>query len=202
MIANSLIILAAAPMATGQTFAGLPAGGGSLGGLLFFLFLIALVIVRRIRYAVRGRRYSTGRVISYPVIYLILTIVTVVPIEIFNPIALTSLLAILIGFPVGYVFGRNTSFFNQNGALYFKRSPYILIIWLISYIGRLFILMEVGANFEIAFIVDTILALTTGILLGEGIRVIRVYNSHHAGSPGDQGKAEDDEHQLGLMKEM
>lgn len=195
-----LIMISAGTFATNQTFTPFPAGGGSLGGLLFFLVIVALVVVRRIRYAVRGRRYSTGRVLSYPVIYMILTLALVVSADYQDPTALLSLLAIPAGFPVGYVLGRTTSFFNQGGTLFFKRSPFVLIIWMVSYIGRLFILIELGSNFEIGLIFDTILAGTTGVLIGEALRVIQAYRKHTS-APQESSDSGNDE-QVEMMKEL
>ncbi|AKA48762.1 hypothetical protein IX51_06215 [uncultured archaeon] len=42
-----------------------------------------------------------------------------------------------------------------------------------------------GANFEIAFIVDSVLALTAGMLIGESIRILRGHSEYSRESSGN-----------------
>lgn len=181
-----------------QTFTPFPTGG-NLSGLGIFLVIIVIVVIRRIMYAVRGRRYSSGRVLSLPVIYLILTVVTIIPLEIQNSIALASLLTLPVGFAIGYAFGRQASFFYKGGMLYYKRSPVVLIIWLISYVSRLFLLFVLYQNFRVLFIVDAVIALTAGMIIGEAIHVLRKHDQFTGSEPRkDEGSNDDFE----MMKEM
>ncbi len=191
MLAPSTV--AAFPFTTPSPIVG--QGFGNIGGLGFLLFIVAIVVVRRIKYATHGRRFSRGRVISLPAIYLFLTLVTIIPLEYLYPEAMLSLLTIPVGFAAGYMFGKHVSFFDRGGVLYFKRSPVVLILWLVSYITRIFLYYLLGTNFQVAFIVDAILALTSGLLLGESIRVIRGH-SQYIGKPSSE--PEDFE----LMKEL
>lgn len=188
------ISILSAPFAQPSLFG--TSGLGGVGGLGFLLAIILLVVVRRIMYAVHGRRFSRGRVLSLPVIYLFLTFVTLIPLEYLNPVALLSLLAIPVGFVAGYMFGKQVSFFNKDGVLYFKRSPVILILWLISYITRIVLVYLLGSNFDIVFTVDSILALTSGLILGEAIRVLKGH-SQHVSKPAPEKEEEFD-----LMKEI
>lgn len=171
-------------------------GFGGVGGIGFLLAIVLLVVVRRIMYAVNGRRFSTGRVLSLPVIYLVLTFVTLIPLEYLNPMSLLSLLAIPVGFAAGYMFGKQVSFFKRGEVLYFKRSPVILVLWLISYVTRIILIYFLGTNFEIVFLVDSILALTSGLIIGEAVRVLKGHSQHVSKSQAGQDA------EFELMKEL
>lgn len=142
-------------------------------------------------------RFSRARVMRLPVIYVILTVLTVVPLEIAYPIALSSLAAIPLGYALGYLFGQKVEFFNSNGVLYFKRSPLILLIWLVSFIVRIVLEFEFSLNLQALFIVDIILALTAGLLIGEAVHVLRSHQNY------TQKKTDTEEAQeQGYLKEM
>ncbi|AKA48763.1 hypothetical protein IX51_06220 [uncultured archaeon] len=91
-----------------------PTGLGNPGDLAFLLVIVDWVVVRRIMWAVRGRRFSRGRVLSLPIIYVILTAAIIVPLEYAYPIAFKSLLTMPVGFGIGYMFGKQISFL-KNG---------------------------------------------------------------------------------------
>lgn len=159
-------------------------GIGNLGSLAFLLIIVAWVAARRIMFAVRGRRFSKRRVLSLPVLYIFLTFLLIVPLEYNYPMALTSLLAIPAGFVVGYMFGKQVKFFNKNGALFFKRSPVVMVIWLVSYAARVILFYEFSSNLQVSFIFDAVLALTAGMLIGESIRILRSHSEYRQGSTG------------------
>ncbi len=145
---------------------------GSYGDLAIFLAIIALIVVRRIIRGIYGRRYSTGRVLFLPVFYIVLTLAFVLFLDSGNQYFYYILLLIPAGLVAGLRVGGGASFFLKNGEVYYKRSPYIMVFWLVSYIARLILLFLYPTNLEIAFAVDAVLAITAGLIVGEAIHLI------------------------------
>ncbi|MEM0136163.1 MAG: hypothetical protein QXU18_13235 [Thermoplasmatales archaeon] len=138
---------------------------GSQIELYYFLVLIALVLVLRIRRTLNGQRYS-NRIFTLPVIYalILLTFVFTLTIE---EILIAVVLAI-VAVPLGIRMSENPEFFFRNGVLFFKRSIVLTVIWLGGFIVRVFleIFYSTGNNL-INFIVTGLLALTLGLIIGE-----------------------------------
>ncbi len=152
--------------------------GGGTSGLIVFLGFIAVAITIRMIRGFRGRRFSKAIVLRLPVMYLLITVIAVIPLEISYPIALTSLAAIPAGFLIGYLFGREVHFFEQNGTLFFKRSPIIMGVWLASFLVRIVLEFKFSGNLQILFAVDALLALTSGLLVGEALHVLRSHREY------------------------
>lgn len=191
---------------TSSTTPNFTPGPNSGVGFLFFIAIIALIVIRRVYRGINGRRYTSGRAISLPVIYLIITFLIVVPLELENPIALTSLALIPVGVGIGYIAGRNVQFFERAGMTYYKRSPIVMVAWLISFIARLVLEFEYPNSFNVAFAIDAVLAMTSGMLVGEAVDVLRGYSGYKRGSSASQNQRDDrsvkDEDGVEMMKEL
>lgn len=146
---------------------------GSIEELAVILILISLVVVRRIVRGVYGRRYSTGRVLFLPAFYIFLTLVFVIFLNLGDSYIYYTLLLIPAGALAGLRVGGGATFFMKNGEVYYKRSPFILIFWLISYIARLLLDFYFPTNVTVAFAIDVVLALTAGLIVGEAIHLIK-----------------------------
>ena len=137
------------------------------------LIVIALLVSRRLYSGFNGRVYSRGRVLRTPIIYVILTLLTVFGFGALN-VELTSTLILIPAFALlGYRIGVNVTFFERNGTLYYKRSPTIMVIWLVAFIIRFAIEILIPLNTTILLVIDVLLSSTTGLLLGEAINVMR-----------------------------
>ncbi len=160
-----------------QNLTGFPTGG-SIQSLYFLLIFLAIIVTLRIYRGINGRAYSTARVLRVPVIYVVLTLVTVLAVGTFEPVLVATLALIPGGFLLGYRFATKVTFFNINNRVYYKRSPAVLIIWLISFVIRIVLEAAIAPSVTIDFIVDVILCTTTGIFIGEAINVVRMRKNY------------------------
>ncbi len=174
MIVESILASSASGQ---QNLTGFPSGG-SVQSIYFLLIFLAIIVTLRIYRGINGRIYSTARVLRVPVIYVFLTLITVIGVGTFEPILVATLALIPAGFLLGYRFATNITFFNRNNTVYYKRSPAVLIIWLISFIIRLVLEITIPPTVTIDFIVDLILCSTTGIFIGEALNVVRMRKSY------------------------
>ncbi len=158
------------------------ASGGSLtppgtfpqqsGGIVYFLIFVAIIVTLRLYRGMYGRRYSNARVMRLPVVYTILTLISVLILGFIDNIVLLTLALIPLGFFIAYRFGSNVNFFTRNGEVYYRRSPVIMIIWLGSFLTRYLLEILYGNNFQIILVVDAILSLTTGLIIGEAFHIL------------------------------
>lgn len=174
MIVESILASSASGQ---QNLTGFPSGG-SVQSIYFLLMFLAIIVTLRIYRGINGRIYSTARVLRVPVIYVFLTLITVIGVGTFEPILVATLALIPAGFLLGYRFATKVTFFNRNNTVYYKRSPAVLIIWLISFIIRLVLEITIPPTVTIDFIVDLILCSTTGIFIGEALNVVRMRKSY------------------------
>ena len=142
------------------------------GGILYFLVFIAIIVTLRLYKGVYGRRYSNARVLRLPVIYTILALISVLILGFIDNVLLLTLAFIPLGFIVAYRFGSNVNFFTRNGEVYYRRSPVIMIIWLVSFLTRYILEILYGNNLQIIMLVDAILSLTTGLIIGEAFHIL------------------------------
>ena len=174
MIVESILVSSASGQ---QNLTGFPSGG-SVQSIYFLLIFLAIIVTLRIYRGINGRIYSTARVLRVPVVYVFLTLITVIEVGTFEPILVATLALIPAGFLLGYRFATKVTFFNRNNTVYYKRSPAVLIIWLISFIIRLVLEITIPPTVTIDFIVDLILCSTTGIFIGEALNVVRMRKSY------------------------
>lgn len=162
------IIIASFSGSNPASFGTFPQQGNSF---LFFLVFIVIIISLRLYRGVAGRVYSNVRVLRLPVVYMILTLVTVLGIGFIDNVILLTLALVPVGFLFGYRFGSNVNFFTRNGAVYYKRSPMIMIVWLVSYVGRMGLEFLFPLNLQVIIVVDAALSLTTGLIIGEALNI-------------------------------
>ncbi|MFG1450169.1 MAG: hypothetical protein AAE983_05980 [Thermoplasmataceae archaeon] len=168
---DSLIIHAIALSAnSGISVSGISSNSSQLFGLLVFL---AIIITLRLYRGLNGRIYSTARVLRTPIIYILITLFTIFLSGILNATLESTLLLIPLGTLLGYAYGTKVSFFYRNNFLYYKRSPIIMIIWLVSLIIRFVLEILIPLNQTGLLIIDLLLAGTTGILMGEALNIIK-----------------------------
>lgn len=169
MILDSFLLSSASSQ---QGFTGFPAGG-SPNSIYFFLAFIAVIATLRIYRGINGRVYSQVRVLRLPVVYVILTLVIILFFDSFNLMLVATLGIIPLGFLLGYVYGTRVKFFSRNNVVYYTRSPVIMVVWLVSYVGRMVIAIVVSPSFTVLFIFDALLCATTGLLIGEALNIMR-----------------------------
>lgn len=78
----------------------------------------------------------------------------------------------------GYIYGEKVLFFMKNNLLYYKRSPYILVAWAIAFIARIILEIVYPYNITADFIVDALLAVTLGLIIGESIKTYYKYKEY------------------------
>ena len=155
---------------SGNSASGVSVNGTQVYGLLVFL---AIIVTLRLYRGLNGRIYSTSRVLRTPIIYILITLFTVFFSGILNLTLEVTLLLIPLGTLLGYAYGTNVIFFYKNNFLYYKRSPIIMIIWLVSLVIGFAIEVLVPLNFTILLIVDLLLSGTTGVLTGEALNIMK-----------------------------
>ncbi len=154
-------------------FAGIP--GSELGILLV---IITVLVAVRIYRNMRGMKFTTTTLYRLPVIYLALTAIDLLAV---NPSYLDVVVAagaLAIGTVIGLRIAGGVRFFTKGGAVYYSRSPAIMIIWLLSFIGRFAVEIAYPAVPIAALAVDIVLAGTTGMIVGEAVHIKRNYESY------------------------
>lgn len=165
------ILGAISSAASSPTLTGFPAQNTQ--SLYFFLVFIAIIIAVRLYRGISGRVYTTVRVVRLPVTYLILTVLTILVFGFIDSSLILALLLVPVGFILGYKLGVNVQFFMKNGLLYYKRSSAMLITWLASFMGRFILEYLFPNSFTVILVVDVALALTTGLLMGEAVNIVK-----------------------------
>jgi hypothetical protein len=155
---------------SGTNISGISGDTTQLYGLIVFL---AIIITLRLYRGLNGRIYSTSRVLRTPIIYILLTLFTVFFSGILNTALESTILLIPLGTLLGYAYGTHVTFFYRNNYLYYKRSPVVMIIWLVALIIRFGIEVLIPLNVTWLLIIDLLLSGTTGILMGEALNIIR-----------------------------
>lgn len=148
-------------------------GPGQGSGLLITLGFVSIFIVIRLYRGINGRYYRTATVLRGPVVYVILTLLFVVLLGLIDDLILLTLLFIPAGTFLGYRFGTRTKFFTRGGSVFYSRSPVMMSIWFGSYIVRLVLEVLYPTNLNVMMLVDSALSLTTGLLIGEALNIIK-----------------------------
>ena len=141
-------------------------------GLQFELIIGVLIVIGIVR-GLAGRKYTPLRVLRAPVLYVLFTLVAVFLTSIPNIYAQLMLLFLPIGIPVGLRFGRDVKFFTKNGLLYYKRSPFILLLWAGALIARVALELYSSQSILGIIVFNALLSFITGMLLGEAIHIFR-----------------------------
>ena len=145
----------------------------SISGGLQFELIIGILIVLGIVRGLAGRKYTPLKVLRTPSIYLLFTLVAVFLTSVPNIYAQLMLLLLPVGIPVGLRFGKDVKFFTKNGLLYYKRSPFILLLWAGALIARVALELYSSQSLLGIIVFNALLSFITGMLLGEPIHIFR-----------------------------
>ncbi|ARM75358.1 DUF1453 family protein [Acidianus manzaensis] len=139
-----------------------------------YLAVFAVIIFLSSLRSIRGRKYKLGKLFLRPILYLLLgaflafSDLFLFPIYIF---LLFLIFSIIFGVLIGLKLGKATVFY-KNSELYYKRSLVTYIIWLILFLGRISIEILGSVNDLELVILDSMLMLSAGLLIGESYQVI------------------------------
>ena len=162
-------------------FASVNIGTSTSGGAdtsLFLIVIIAFIVVRRVYRGTNGRRFSTRRIFAIPIVYTMLLLASFISLPVSYLYEASLLLLILPGVVIGLRFGNAVVFFEQDSQTFYKRSQFILIFWLISLLVRETLALLYPSVTLVILFVDGLLSLTTGLIIGESIRLYHAYNDY------------------------
>ncbi len=144
-------------------------------GQEFEIFIGVIVIFGIVR-GLSGRKYSAARVIRTPTVYILLTAFAIFFTTLPSLYAKAMIILIPIGIPLGFRFGRDVKFFQKGEVLYYRRSPFILLLWAVALIARVYLELSSYSSLLLAIILfNGILSFITGMLLGEAIHILRTH---------------------------
>ncbi|MCL4397285.1 hypothetical protein M1494_03000 [Candidatus Parvarchaeota archaeon] len=86
-----------------------------------------------------------------------------------------SIALFFILFVVGLAYSKDMEFFEKGEKLYYKRKPYIMIIWMVTFLVRVVLEIEASNLIYAIYTVNVLMALSTGLITGEAINT---YKSH------------------------
>ncbi|MHB1708297.1 MAG: hypothetical protein ACYCT2_02335 [Thermoplasmataceae archaeon] len=151
---------------------------GGVGSSLFLIVIIALIVIRRIYRGINGRRFSTSRIFTIPIVYTLLLLTSFISLPVSSLYEASLLLLILPGIVVGMRFGNAVVFFERDSQTFYKRSQFVLVFWLISLLVRETLALLYPSVTLVILAVDGLLSLTTGLIIGESIRLYQAYNDY------------------------
>ncbi len=177
------------------------APGTSDTSIYILLAIIVLVFVRRIYYMVQGTRVQPARLVGYAVVYVALFLFTVGLSDTGEPVyvyAIEAVVAVVAALLSDWYVARHVVLERRppDNAWYFKLHPWIPILYVVLFIARVAISLEVlGANafdfappsvplssFDLLLleVVDILFAGSTGFLVGRSVGVYRAYRRESA----------------------
>lgn len=157
--------------------------GSSMIDFIVVAGIFVLITARRLYAGMNGIAYSTARLMRLPIFYFLFTILSVLDFGSVNIYVLSTLLLVPTAILIGYKFANKCSFFYREGRVYYRRQTYVLIFWLCSYLVRLAIEFLLPFNLAIEIAISSILALTTGLVIGEAVNIRRMYREFVEVSP-------------------
>ncbi|MEM0200829.1 MAG: hypothetical protein QXD23_00275 [Candidatus Micrarchaeaceae archaeon] len=146
--------------------------GLSLQDIGILLVIVILYIIYRIYKNTKGIQYTQKNIYRGPVIYLILVFLGLLSFNTNYIDFIIVIFSIILGYFIGRKLSVGVKFFEKNGITFYKRSPLILEIWLISFLARFIIEILYPNIFILSLITEIILALTTGLILGEAYHIV------------------------------
>lgn len=153
------------------------------------LIVIAVIVSMRLYRGMSGTRFSKINLYRLPALYLLILIISLASLQPGLTEIAVTIAAIVIGFLVGRHLAGGVQFFEKDGRTYYRRSPFIMIIWLISFILRFGVDFLLPTNYIAAILVDILLAGTTGLIMGEAYHTSRMYKKYASGSAKKSGRA-------------
>ncbi|AGO60423.1 hypothetical protein FACI_IFERC00001G0443 [Ferroplasma acidarmanus Fer1] len=146
--------------------------------VIVLLLIFSRILYRRLKQGINGRRYKTARLFITPTIYFLLLVFFMVAFIGNVDYIIIVILLCVVGIIPGFIYGERVTFFDRNGQIFYKRSPYILAFWVAGFMVRILLEFIFPSNLEIQFIVDAILAVTLGLIVGESIKTYRKYREY------------------------
>lgn len=191
----------------------MPIAGDSSNGTLYFLLIIILVMLFRVRRMYGGVRISIGRTLGYSAFYLVfgglvLSSSFFLPI----PVVYFVLYPILFAatFLVAFELARRRIVFwrSSDGSVYSKGGLPIYFIYILGFVARIAIGYEfLGPNFLFSFTpteslsgaaitatiaTDLLFTAGIGLLFGRNMRILRKYLAVQSGKEQIKSTADDE----------
>lgn len=179
------------------------AASGSSSGGLYFIAIILLFIVIRIRRIINGTKVSFARTIGYSAWYIIFSILVLsgsffigIPTTYFIMYPILFLAAFYAAYELA---GRQLVFWKSNGSVYSKGGIIIYLIYVAGLLSRFAIGYEfIGPNFFFSFspqaqtlsstaiaaavVTDLLLMAGVGLLFGRNMRILKTYMGFKKGN--------------------
>lgn len=150
------------------------------GSYLIYLVILAVVLTLSSYRSLYGRKYRPFRTFLRPLLYLLLGL-SVLTQDFSGSLLLVSLTGLLAGIAVGGKLGSGVSFYYSGTELYYKRSPWVYLIWLGSFIARVYVETLSSISTLDTTILDSLLLFSSGLLLGESYHVVMKVKSLRKG---------------------
>ncbi len=142
--------------------------------IAIFIVIIGIFIFIRFSRNFKGYKFRTSSLLRRPLAYLLILILSFFSFGNYTINALT-LLFIFPGIILGIRTINNIIFFNAGNTIYYKRPFIIMVFWLISLIIRYILIFMFPGNIYIIIFVNGLLAITTGIIIGESVAIYKKY---------------------------
>ena len=138
---------------------------------LIFVVFIAAMLFLRMRRNSQGQRFSRSRVLRLPLIYLVITAISLFGIPEYA-VLLTFALGV-VGLLVGLSLGEGVSVFTKESVVYYKRSPIIFSVYIVLLLLRYVVYILYPASITANAIIAAPLGLSAGLILGEAFHINR-----------------------------
>ncbi len=142
----------------------------------YIIILIIILVYSSYKSIIKGRKVRPSRIFIRPLVYIFLSLSALS-----NTVSMVDSISILIGsvagFLIAYYFGEDTKLFiGKNNDIYYKRSPVIFTLWILSFLGRIYIYFISENNISwIEIIFDFLLLMSTFMTLGEFFYIYKKY---------------------------
>lgn len=140
--------------------------------LVIVLAVIAIYLLISIYRSLRGRKYKTSRILVRSYLYFILAFLLIISSLSLIEVSISAVLA-SVGIAIGIVSRERIHFFHRNGALYYRRSAIVLILWASSFVTRIGLEFFSKPGALDLLIVDGLLGFSAGLIVGEAHTLVR-----------------------------
>ena len=154
-----------------------PAAGG-IDFSIFVMAIVVLIVIRRVYRGMNGRQFRASRIFTIPILYTLLLLASFFSLGADYVDEASLLLLILPGVIVGMRFGKSVKFFEKDSQIYYKRSQFILVFWLVSLLVRESLALFYPTVAVILLAVDALLSLTTGLIIGESVQLYYAHGEY------------------------
>ena len=165
--------------------------------------LVVFVVGRRFIGSRKGTKYSVQSIFLRPVIYIVLSAILILGLELWQVGILA--VGVVLGILLGMQLGKRSDIFEKEGKILYKRSNEVLAIWIIAFVIRITIdfytnsyllgaitnssstnpisiidvAMTSGQSNPVVFIADMLLAFSAGLLFGEAFVLYQNFNMRY-----------------------